>query len=103
MLKCVSVGVDRRSVTFVGAVTASFVLGWLVGLTLVLKVWSAGRVPHATLFGGAGYAAFMLLPVLSGILVTRAAGFLYGRGWGGGPVRFLGLGLGALLVGILAL
>ena len=103
MLSHVSVVVDRRSATFLGAVTASFVLGWLVGLTLVLKVWNAGRMPHATLFGGAGYAAFMLLPVLSGILVARASGYLYARGWGGAPLRFLGLGLGGLLIGVLAL
>ena len=97
-----SVRVDRSSVTFVGAVTASFVLGWLLGLAVVLKLWNAGRMPHAKLFGGAGYAAFMLLPVLSGILVTRASARLYGRGWGGAPLRFLGLGLGALLAGVLA-
>ena len=82
-------------------VTASFALGWLIGLAGVLKVWNLSHAPRWSMFGGAGHAAFMLIPVLSGILVTRATGRLYSRGWGGLSVRFLVLGMCLVLAGVL--
>ena len=84
-------------------VSAAFGLGWLLGLAAVLKAWDLSHAPRWSMFGGAGHAAFMLIPVVSGILVTRVAGRLFSRGWGGTPVRFLVLGMCVLLAGVLAL
>ncbi len=88
---------------FLSVVTASFGIGWLLGLAAVLKAWNLSHAPRWSVFGGAGHAAFMLIPVLSGILVTRTAGRLFSRGWGGLSVRFVVLGLGLLLAGVLIL
>ncbi|HEY2899939.1 MAG TPA: hypothetical protein VGL59_05135 [Polyangia bacterium] len=95
--------VRRSSWTFLSVVTASFGLGWLLGLAVVLKAWNLSHAPRWSMFGGAGHAAFMLLPVVSGILVTRVAGHLFSRGWSGTPVRFLVLGVCLLLAGVLVI
>ena len=97
-------GVNRNSSwNFLSVVTASFALGWLLGLAAVLKAWNLSHAPRWSVFGGAGHAAFMLIPVLSGILVTRTAGRLFSRGWSGISVRFLVLGVCLLLAGVLVL
>jgi hypothetical protein len=100
----VAAGINRSGAwNFLSVVTASFALGWLLGLAMVLKAWNLSHVPRWSVFGGAGHAAFMLIPVVSGILVTRTAGRLFSRGWGGLSVRFLVLGVCLLLAGILVL
>jgi hypothetical protein len=99
---CVAVGVNRSSSwKFLSVVTASFALGWFIGLAVVLKAWNLSHPPRWSVFGGAGHAAFMLIPVVSGILVTRVTGRLYSRGWGGLSVRFLVLGMCLVLAGVL--
>jgi hypothetical protein len=100
----VAAEVNRSSSwNFLSVVTASFALGWLLGLAGVLKAWNLSHAPRWSVFGGAGHAAFMLIPVVSGIVVTRTAGRLFSRGWGGLSVRFLVLGVCLLLAGVLVL
>src|ERR1700751_1755572 len=100
----VGADVNRSSSwNFLSVVTASFGLGWLLGLAGVLKAWNLSHAPRWSVFGGAGHAAFMLIPVVSGIVGTRLAGRLFSRGWGGLSVRFLALGVCLLLVGVLVI
>ena len=92
-----------RPAPFLAFVTSTFLLGWLLGLVVVFKVWTLLQAPRWMMFSGAGYVSFMLAPIVVGVCVTLLSGKLFSRGWGGSPVRMLVLGVFGLVVGLAAL
>jgi hypothetical protein len=89
--------------SFAAFVGVTFLFGWVAGLLLVLKAWHLVNVTGLVVFSGAGYVTLMLVPVLCGFSCTRVAGRLVSRGWGGGPLRFLALGVCGLVAGMMAI
>jgi hypothetical protein len=80
-----------------------FGFGWLIGLAVVSKLLRIAHAPLSMMMGGVGYVSFMLGPVVIGFLVARLGANLVSRGWGGAPLRFLGVGAAALVAGFLVL
>ena len=80
-----------------------FGFGWLIGLAVVSKLLRIAHAPPSIMMGGVGYVSFMLGPVVIGFLLARLGASLVARGWGGVPLRFLGLGTAALVAGFLVL
>jgi hypothetical protein len=103
MLLFVPSGVERSPLPFRAFVTGTFLLGWLGGFAAVFKLWQLAQAPRWMMFSGAGYVTFMLVPALAGVIVTRLAGRLVARGWGGAPLRFVAVGLCGVLAGLLAI
>jgi hypothetical protein len=93
----------RRSSPFATFVAGTFLFGWLAGLAIVLKLWQLADVPRWMIFSGTGYVSLMLVPALLGFAFARGMGRLAGRGFGGGPLGLLGLGVLGLVAGICAL
>jgi hypothetical protein len=89
--------------SFRALVTGIFLFGWAAGVLLVLKTWHLVHAPRWMMISGAGYVTFMLIPIICGFGVTQIWGRLISRGWGGAPVRFLALGLCALVAGLMAI
>jgi hypothetical protein len=102
MLDVVSARQGRVS-PFAAFVAGTFLVGWLAGLAIVLKVWLLANAPRWMLFSGVGYVSLMLAPPLLGFAFARTMGRLSGRGFGGAPVGLLGLGLLGLVAGFCAL
>jgi hypothetical protein len=94
---------DHRLPSFPHLVAGTFLFGWTAGLLVVLKCWHLVHAPRWLMVTGAGYVAFMLLPILCGVGVVRLASRLVGRGWGATPFRFLALGLCGLVAGLMAI
>jgi hypothetical protein len=94
---------QRRPTPFLAFVTATFLLGWLLGVVCVFKVWSLLQAPRWMMFSGAGYVSFVLAPIVLGVAVTVLSGKMCSRGWGGSPVRMLAVGVCGLVLGLVAL
>jgi hypothetical protein len=99
---------DRVAATFVavgcsGFVAATFLLGWLSGLLLVLKSWHLFHATGWLMVSGAGYVTLMLIPIMAGFACARIAGHLVRRGWSGAPLRVLALGVCGLVAGVMAI
>jgi hypothetical protein len=103
MLVSVATGAERSPVSFLAFVTGTFLLGWLGGFVAVFKVWHLAHAPRWMMFSGVGYVSFMLVPAITGFFITRLAGQLVARGWGGAPLRLFAAGLCGLLAGLLVL
>ena len=88
---------------FVGFVAATFLLGWLSGLLLVLKSWHLFHATRWLMVSGAGYVTLMLIPIMCGFTCARIAGHLVRRGWSGAPLRVLALGVCGLVAGVMAI
>ena len=84
-------------------VIGSFVLGWLLGVGIVFKLWQLAHAPRWLVFSGMGTVSFLMAPCLVGVLFSRAIGRLAARGWRGAPLGLIGLGACGLVAGLLAL
>lgn len=103
MLSAVLDPMRRRFSPFAAFVAGTFVLGWALGLALILKLWFLAATPRWMIFSGVGYVSLILGPALLGFAFARAMGRLAGRGFGGAPLGLLGLGVVGLVAGVWAL
>jgi hypothetical protein len=84
-------------------VIATFVLGWLLGVAVVFKIWQLAHAPRWLVLSGMGMVSFLMAPLLGGAFFSRAIGRLAARGWRGAPLGLVELGICGLVVGLLAL
>jgi hypothetical protein len=84
-------------------VIGTFVLGWLLGVAIVFKLWQLAHAPRWLIFSGMGMVSFLMAPCFGGALFSRTIGRLASRGWRGAPLGLVGLGACGLVVGLLAL
>jgi hypothetical protein len=84
-------------------VVGTFFVGWLLGVAVVGKLWQLGHAPRWLVFSGMGSVSFLMAPIISGALFSRAIGRLAARGWRGAPLGLIGLGTCGLVAGLLAL
>ncbi|HEY6477404.1 MAG TPA: hypothetical protein VI456_12550 [Polyangia bacterium] len=89
--------------TDLALVVGTFVLGWLLGVAIVFKLWQVAHAPHWLVFSGMGIVSFLMAPCFGGVLFSRSIGRLAARGWRGAPLGLIGLGACGLVVGLLAL
>jgi hypothetical protein len=94
---------DRVAAGFFAFVSATFLLGWVSGLLLVLKSWHLLHATRWLMVSGAGYVTLMLIPIMCGFACARIAGHLVRRGWSGAPLRVLALGVCGLVAGVMAI
>ena len=80
----------------------TFIVGWLLGVAVVFKLWQLAHAPHWMVLSGMGTVSFLMAPCLTGVLFSRAIGGLAARGWRGAPLGLVGLGACGLVVGLLA-
>ena len=83
-------------------VAGTFLLGWLLGLASVLKVWHLSEAPRWMILSGVGYVTLMLPPALMGFALAWCAGRLSARGWGAPSLALAGAGVIGLVAGLLA-
>ena len=95
--------VARSAAGFAAFVSATFLLGWVSGLLLVLKSWHLFHATRWIMVSGAGYVTLMLIPIMCGFACARIAGHLVRRGWSGAPLRVLALGVCGLVAGVMAI
>jgi hypothetical protein len=84
-------------------VVSTFVLGWLLGVAIVFKLWRLAQAPSWLVFSGMGMVSFLMAPCFGGVLLSRSIGRLASRGWRGAPLGLVGLGACGLIVGLLAI
>jgi hypothetical protein len=84
-------------------VVGTFFFGWLLGVALVFKLWQLAHAPRWLVLSGMGSVSFLMAPIISGALFSRAIGWLASRGWRGAPLGLIGLGACGLVAGLLAL
>jgi hypothetical protein len=84
-------------------VIGTFFFGWLLGVALVFKLWQLAHAPRWLVLSGMGSVSFLMAPIISGALFSRAIGRLASRGWRGAPLGLIGLGVFGLVAGLLAL
>jgi hypothetical protein len=84
-------------------VIGTFVVGWLLGVAIVFKLWQLAHAPRWLVFSGMGTVSFLMAPCLVGVMFSRAIGRLAARGWRGAPLGLIGLGACGLVAGLLAL
>ncbi len=84
-------------------VIGAFIVGWLLGVAVVFKLWQLGHAPRWMMLSGMGTVSFLMAPCLIGVLFTRGIGRLAARGWRGAPLGLIGLGACGLVAGLLAL
>jgi hypothetical protein len=84
-------------------VAATFLLGWLLGLASVLKLWHLSAAPRWMIMSGVGYVTLMLPPALLGFALAWCAGRLAARGWGAPSLALAGTGVIGLVAGLLVL
>ena len=84
-------------------VVGTFFFGWLLGVAVVGKLWQLAHAPRWLVFSGMGSVTFLMTPIFSGALFSRAIGRLAARGWRGAPLGLIGLGTCGLVAGLLAL
>ena len=84
-------------------VVGTFFFGWLLGVAVVGKLWQLAHAPRWLVFSGMGSVSFLMAPIVSGALFSRAIGRLAARGWRGAPLGLIGLGTCGLVAGLLAL
>ena len=82
---------------------ATFFFGWLLGVGVVFKLWQLAQAPHWLVLSGMGSVSFLMAPIISGAIFSRAIGRLASRGWRGAPLGLIGLGACALVAGLLAI
>ena len=81
----------------------AFAFGWVLGLPVVFKLWHLAHAPRWMMFSGMGYVSLMMAPAFAGFVFARVIGRLATRGWRGAPLGLIGLGVGGLVAGLLAL
>ena len=84
-------------------VAGTFLLGWLLGLASVLKLWHLSAAPRWMILSGVGYVTLMLPPTISGFTLAWCAGRLSARGWGPVALGAAGAGVAGLVAGFLVL
>jgi len=84
-------------------VAGTFLLGWLLGLASVLKLWHLSAAPRWMILSGVGYVTLMLPPALVGFALAWCAGRLVARGWGAPSLGLAGAGVIGLVAGLLVL
>ncbi len=89
--------------SFCAFVVGTFFFGWLLGVVVVFKLWQLAHAPRWLVLSGIGSVSFLMAPILSGALFSRALGRLASRGWRGAPLGLIGLGVCGLVAGLLAL
>jgi hypothetical protein len=94
---------EPRVRSFLATVAGTFMLGWVLGVVAVLKLWQLSGAPRWMMVTGAGYVIFMILPIASGFALTKVLSRLISRGWTGSSLGFLVLGLCALVAGLFTL
>jgi hypothetical protein len=92
-----------RAQAHLARVIGTFVLGWLLGVAVVFKLWQLAHAPRWLIFSGMGMVSFLMAPLLGGAFFSRAVGRLAARGWRGAPLGLVELGICGLVVGLLAL
>lgn len=86
---------------FSSFIAATFLLGWLLGLVSVLKLWHLSEAPRWMIVSGVGYVTLMLPPALAGFALAWCAGRLSARGWGAPSLALAGAGVIGLVAGLL--
>jgi hypothetical protein len=84
-------------------VVGTFVLGWMLGVAIVFKLWQLAHAPQWMVFSGMGMVSFLMAPCFGGVLLCRSIGRLAARGWRGAPLGLVGLGACGLILGLLAI
>jgi hypothetical protein len=84
-------------------VIGTFFIGWLLGVVMVGKLWQLAHAPRWLVLSGMGSVSFLMAPIISGALFSRAMGRLASRGWHGAPLGLIGLGACGLVAGLLVL
>jgi len=84
-------------------VSGTFFLGWLLGVAVVGKLWQLAHAPRWLVLSGMGSVTFLMAPIITGALFSRAISRLASRGWWGAPLGLIGLGTCGLVAGLLAL
>jgi hypothetical protein len=84
-------------------VIGAFAFGWTLGLAVVFKLYLLAHAPRWMMFSGMGYVSLMMAPAFGGFVFARGIGRLASRGWRGAPLGLVGLGVGGLVLGLLAL
>ncbi len=87
---------------FAALVVGTFLLGWILGTASLYKLWSLSPASWSSLMGGWGYVTFMLVPLCTGILVTRACSRLAARGWAWPSIKWVLIGITAGFFGFLS-
>jgi hypothetical protein len=93
----------RSTFSVFGFVAGTFLLGWLAGIAVVLKMWHLADAPRWIVLSGVGYVTLMLPPAIVGFALAWSAGRLSARGWGPGALGLAGTGVVGLVAGLLAL
>jgi len=88
---------------YLALVVGTFFFGWLLGVAVVFKLWQLAHAPRWLVLSGMGSVTFLMAPIVSGALLSRAIGRLAARGWLGAPLGLIGLGACGLVAGLLAL
>jgi hypothetical protein len=96
-------GSTIRKESDLALVIGTFVLGWLLGVAIVFKLWQLAQAPHWLVWSGMGMVSFLMAPCFGGVLFSRGMGRLAARGWRGAPLGLAGLGACGLIVGLLAI
>jgi len=101
MLRFVLARAVTRNAPFSAVVAGTFLLGWVLGLAVVLKLWHLAHPPRWMFVSGVGYVTLMLPPALVGFGLAWCAGRLAARGVGPASLGLAAAGVIGLVAGLL--